>query len=76
MSKHTKYNAVITGVGMYVPDKVMDNAYFEKIVDTTDEWIRTRTGIVKERRLLENGATSVLATKAAEDLLRTQQYSP
>jgi len=40
-----KYNAVITAIGMYVPEKIMDNAYFEKIVDTTDEWIRTRTGI-------------------------------
>lgn len=64
-----KYNAMITGVGMYVPDKIMDNAYFEKIVDTSDEWIVTRTGI-RERRLLENGATSDLAYKAAEDLLK------
>jgi 3-oxoacyl-[acyl-carrier-protein] synthase-3 len=55
---------------MYVPDKILDNAYFEKIVDTTDEWIRTRTGI-KERRLLEHGATSDLAAGAAEDLLNT-----
>lgn len=54
---------------MYVPDKILDNAYFESIVDTNDEWIRTRTGI-KERRALENGATSDLATKAVEDLLK------
>lgn len=60
---------MITGVGMYVPDKVLDNAYFEKIVDTNSEWIITRTGI-KERRLLENGATSDLAYKAAEDLFK------
>ncbi len=65
MSK--KYNAIITGVGMYVPDKIMDNAYFEKIVDTNSEWIVTRTGI-RERRLLENGATSDLGAGAAEDL--------
>ena len=64
------YNATITAVGMYVPDKILDNAFFEKIVDTTDEWITTRTGI-KERRKLEVGATSDLATKAAEDLLKT-----
>ncbi|RMD48680.1 MAG: 3-oxoacyl-ACP synthase, partial [Ignavibacteria bacterium] len=51
-----KLNAKITGVGMYVPDKVLDNKYFESIVDTNDEWIRTRTGI-RERRILENGAT-------------------
>jgi 3-oxoacyl-[acyl-carrier-protein] synthase-3 len=59
---------------MYVPEKIMDNAYFEKIVDTTDEWIRTRTGI-KERRLLEHGATSDLAAMAAEDLLKTHNIN-
>jgi 3-oxoacyl-[acyl-carrier-protein] synthase-3 len=74
MLKKSKYSAVVTGVGMYVPDKVLDNAYFEKIVETTNEWILTRTGI-KERRLLENGATSDLATRAAEDLLRSKNMS-
>lgn len=62
-----KFNAMITGVGMYVPEKVMDNSYFEKIVETNSDWIVTRTGI-RERRLLENGATSDLGYKAAEDL--------
>ena len=75
MNKDKKFSAVITGVGMYVPDKIMDNAYFEKIVDTNDEWIRTRTGI-KERRLLENGATSDLAAGAALDLLKSINMSP
>ena len=65
---------MIAGVGMYVPDKIMDNAYFEKIVDTNDEWIVTRTGI-KERRLLENGATSDLAYKAAEDLFKNHNIN-
>jgi 3-oxoacyl-[acyl-carrier-protein] synthase-3 len=74
MDKSKKYNAVITGLGMYVPDKVLDNKYFEKIVDTSDQWITSRTGI-KERRLLENGATSDLAAKAAEDLLKTKNIS-
>lgn len=73
--KSNKYNAVITGLGMYVPDKILDNAYFEKIVETTDEWITTRTGI-KERRLLENGATSDLATGAAKDLMEKYNVSP
>ena len=68
-------NAAITGVGMYVPDKILDNKYFESIVDTNDEWIRTRTGI-QERRILENGATSDLATKAVEDLLSSTGTSP
>jgi 3-oxoacyl-[acyl-carrier-protein] synthase-3 len=60
---------------MYFPEKVLDNEYFEKIVDTSDEWIRTRTGII-ERRMLENGATSDLAAKAAEDLLKSKNLSP
>ncbi len=75
MSNNKKYNAMITAVGMYVPDKILDNAFFEKIVDTNDEWIRTRTGI-SERRLLETGATSDLAAKAAEDLLKSKNISP
>ncbi len=49
MTTTKKVNAIITGLGMYFPDKVLDNAYFEKIVDTTDEWIRTRTGIIERR---------------------------
>ncbi len=69
------YSAVITGVGMYVPEKVLDNKYFESILDTNDEWIRTRTGI-KERRVLEEGATSLLATKAVEDLLKSTNTDP
>jgi len=70
-----KYSAIVTGLGMYVPDKVLTNAYFESIVDTNDEWIRTRTGI-KERRMLENGATSDLAARAAEDLLKKHNVDP
>ena len=70
-----KYSAIITAMGMYVPDKVLDNAYFESIMDTTEEWITTRTGI-KERRILENGATSDLATKATEDLLQQHNVNP
>lgn len=70
-----KFNAIITGVGMYIPDKVLDNKYFETIVDTNDEWIRTRTGI-KERRILEKGATSDLAAKAALDLFEKHNLNP
>jgi 3-oxoacyl-[acyl-carrier-protein] synthase-3 len=68
--ENRKYNAMITGVGMYVPEKIYDNKYFEKIIDTSDEWITTRTGI-KERHILEEGGTSILATKAAEDLIKS-----
>ncbi len=67
--------AMITGVGEFLPEKVLDNKYFESIVDTNDEWIKTRTGI-KERRILEEGGTSVLAAKAVEDLLKTTNTDP
>ena len=60
---------------MYVPDKVMDNKYFESIVETSDEWIKTRTGI-SERRLLERGATSDLAAGAALDLFAKHNVDP
>ncbi|HEX9251319.1 MAG TPA: beta-ketoacyl-ACP synthase III [Ignavibacteriaceae bacterium] len=70
-----RYNAIITGVGMYTPDKVLDNKYFESIVETNDEWIKTRTGI-SERRILENGATSDLAARAALDLLEKHNVNP
>ena len=50
-------NAVITGWGYYVPSKVVTNFDLEKIVDTSDEWITTRTGI-KERRYAAEGETS------------------
>ena len=75
MQNTNKISAVITGVGMYAPEKILDNKYFESIIDTNDEWIRTRTGI-KERRILEEGGTSVLATKAVEDLLKTTNTDP
>jgi len=75
MALNTKYNAVITALGMYVPDKIYDNKYFEKIVDTSDEWIKSRTGI-SERRILENGATSDLATGAAKNLLEKYNINP
>ena len=57
--------AAIAGVGAAVPERVMTNADFEKILDTSDEWITQRTGI-KERRILSDGQTTgTLATDAA-----------
>jgi 3-oxoacyl-[acyl-carrier-protein] synthase III len=68
--------AKITGVAGYVPPKVLTNADLERMVDTNDEWIRTRTGI-RERHIAENGtATSDLATQAAKQLLAQTQTDP
>ncbi|MBI1933940.1 MAG: ketoacyl-ACP synthase III [Ignavibacteriales bacterium] len=75
-SKRKKlFNANITAVGMYLPERILDNHYFEKIVETSDEWIVSRTGI-KERRKEENGATSDMAARAAMDLLNSKNLSP
>ena len=75
-SKRKKlFNANITAVGMYLPERILDNHYFEKIVETSDEWIVSRTGI-KERRKEENGATSDMAARAALDLLNSKKLSP
>jgi 3-oxoacyl-[acyl-carrier-protein] synthase-3 len=73
--KDTKFSAIVTAVGMYVPEKVYDNAYMASIVNTNDEWITARTGI-KERRILENGATSDLAANAALNLIETHNINP
>jgi len=68
--------AIITGVGHYVPDRILTNSDLEKMVDTNDEWITTRTGI-KERRILDKEkGTSYMAIKAAEAVLKETQTSP
>src|ERR1700680_4556414 len=68
--------AKITGVAGYVPPKVLTNADLEKMVDTNDEWIRTRTGI-RERHIVENAmATSDMATEAARQLLAQTGTDP
>ena len=66
----SKIQAAITAVGGYVPEKILTNKHLEYMVDTTDEWIKTRTGI-EERRILEEGkGLSYMAVKAVEMLLQ------
>lgn len=68
--------AAITGVGHFVPEQKLTNADLEKLVDTNDEWIVTRTGI-KERRILEDGkGTSYMAIRAARQALETANVDP
>lgn len=59
----------IKGMGYYVPEKIMTNFDFEKIIDTTDEWIRTRTGIQERRFAAPEQATSDLCVEAAKKAL-------
>ncbi len=71
-----KLRAAITAVGGYVPEKVLHNKDLEKMVDTNDQWIRERTGIV-ERRILANGqTTSDMAAAAIQDLLKKSSTRP
>ncbi|HEX6737438.1 MAG TPA: beta-ketoacyl-ACP synthase III [Vicinamibacteria bacterium] len=72
----TATRAAITSLGRYVPERVVTNADIEKLVDTSDEWIRTRTGI-RERRYAEPGTpTSELALKAARECLERRGIGP
>ncbi|MBK6365626.1 MAG: ketoacyl-ACP synthase III [Saprospiraceae bacterium] len=73
----SKIRAVITAVGGFVPEDVLTNFDLEKMVDTTDEWITTRTGI-KERRILkgEGKATSYMGVKVVEEILKKRGISP
>ncbi|HJS01539.1 MAG TPA: beta-ketoacyl-ACP synthase III [Flavobacterium sp.] len=72
-----KITAAITAIGSYVPVYVLSNQVLEKMVDTNDEWITTRTGI-KERRILkeEGQGTSFLAIKAAQNLIEKAKIDP
>ncbi|PWU67739.1 beta-ketoacyl-ACP synthase III [Gracilibacillus dipsosauri] len=62
--------AGVLGTGHYAPEKILTNKDLEKIVDTTDEWIRTRTGIEERRIASDDENTSDMALKAAEDALK------
>jgi 3-oxoacyl-[acyl-carrier-protein] synthase-3 len=71
----TRY-AAITGWGSAVPERVLTNADLEKIVETSDEWIVTRTGI-RERHIVGEGeSTSTLAIRAAREALERAEVSP
>ena len=72
-----KINAIITGVGGYVPDYVLTNEELSRMVDTTDEWIMTRVGIKERHILTEEGlGTSYMARKAAKQLLQKTGTDP
>lgn len=73
----SKLNAAITGINAYVPDYILTNQELSTMVDTNDEWIRTRTGI-KERHILkgEGQGTSVMGAKAVKGLLEKTNTPP
>jgi len=71
-----RIRAYISSVGMYVPERRVTNDELSEIVETSDQWIRERTGI-RERRVVSDGQTnSDLSVKAVEDCLRRAEVSP
>jgi len=70
-----KISAAITGVHGFVPKDILSNEDLSKIVDTSDEWILSRTGI-KERRIMKDGASSDMAMEAVNALLHKKNIDP
>ena len=70
-----KLTAAITAVQGYVPEDILSNEDLSKFVDTSDEWITSRTGI-KERRIMRNGASSDMAAAAVKQLLEKKGIDP
>ncbi|MEH7492661.1 beta-ketoacyl-ACP synthase III [Neobacillus sp. 3P2-tot-E-2] len=69
-------NAGIVGIGRYLPEKIVTNADLEKIMDTSDEWIRTRTGIEERRIADDNTNTSDMGFEAAQKAIQNAGITP
>ncbi|KUF11779.1 beta-ketoacyl-ACP synthase III [Pseudoponticoccus marisrubri] len=72
----TTTRATVIGVGHYLPDRIVENAEFEKTLDTSDEWIRARSGIERRHFAAEGQGTSDLATRAARAALKDAGVAP
>lgn len=70
------YRAVVAGTGSFVPEGVVTNEDLSQIVDTSDEWITTRTGIKKRHKTTDAETTALLATKAARKALEEAELKP
>ncbi len=66
----------IAGTGSYLPEKILTNADIEKLVDTSDEWIRTRTGISQRHVVAEGETTADLAEQASRKALESAGVEP
>src|SRR5216117_264798 len=75
-SAKTLRTVTIIGTGSYVPEKVLTNAYLSRMVDTSDDWIITRTGIKERRIAAKDEQTSDMASKAALKALEQAEVSP
>ena len=72
MARH----AAIAGTGAYLPEEILTNFDLEKLVDTNDEWIRQRTGIVERRIAAPDMATSDLCIRAARQAIKGAEIDP
>jgi 3-oxoacyl-[acyl-carrier-protein] synthase-3 len=71
-----KIRATITAIGKYAPERILNNYELEKMVDTSDEWIRTRTGIFERHITARGEATSDMASAAFEDMRKRFKVNP
>ncbi|HJL72270.1 MAG TPA: beta-ketoacyl-ACP synthase III [Nitrospinaceae bacterium] len=76
MNKHTQFRAEVAGTGMYVPAEIRTNADLEKTLDTSDEWIRARTGICERHIAAEDESSSTLGVRAGKMALESANISP
>lgn len=76
MNQQTLRHANITGTGRYLPERVITNQYLEALVDTSDEWIRQRTGIIERRMAAPEQATSDLCLEAAKIAIADAGLTP
>ena len=76
MKKKSLYQAEIVGTGRYLPEKILTNADLEKTLDTTDEWIRSRTGIHERRIAQKDESSSTLGAHAAKKALDSAGMTP
>jgi 3-oxoacyl-[acyl-carrier-protein] synthase-3 len=76
MNKRSLYQAEIVGTGNYLPEKILTNADLEKTLDTSDEWIRTRTGIHERRIARKDESSSTLGAHAAKSALNSAGMKP
>ena len=73
---HSPYHAIITGHGSYTPEKILTNDDLAKMIDTTDEWIVSRTGIKNRHITKDNESTAFLATEAAKKAISRANLKP
>jgi len=76
MNSISNFKAAVAGTGAYVPDKVLTNHDLENSINTSDEWIFTRTGIKERRIAAENESASTMAVGAAKKALKSANVNP